>query len=617
MVASSEKKQLTSSLAIRVFVISLILLVFPLLFHNLFLYYHEYKQTLKNLFVTLQLAGESRVFLLQEEMQLELYKIQDNIDFNQEISSDVLAKIARREKFPILLYFSISPEKKIQCVADSTEKKIKDDFSFFPPFLQAIKQENSCFLTDQFACEECLYITQTLYEKDGMTPKGLLVAGFFVKGFLQDLTKKEDIPEIEELSLFDPTGRVFVSTRDSFVGKNIHQIKGEDTSKFSSGWLSLSQADSGEESYFLQTEGQKYFAVKIPLKQSDCFLLLDVSKGEVDKTHINRYLWQSLSFFGFLILIGGFLAIFVTRKIAKPMENLYETMEKVSAGSLQARYVPTKMGFEINILGNYFNQMIDSVILHQHEAEVEKLHKQSLLREFQIGQDIQKSLLPEEQKLPSLEISSGYLAAKEVGGDFYDTFLTKDYLALTIADAAGKGIGACLYSLGCKSMIRSFSLEASSPSEVLYKTNNLFCLDTKDSGVFVTAFLGFFDEHSKLFYYSNAGHYPVLLRKKTGEILDLTTKGMALGVEQGTLYETKSVILSSGDLLVFYTDGVIEEKNQEEKIFGVQRLKEFLQHMTGDRSAKFMVDKLFEEVRHFSYGIFPYDDMTLMVIKIL
>jgi sigma-B regulation protein RsbU (phosphoserine phosphatase) len=92
---------------------------------------------------------------------------------------------------------------------------------------------------------------------------------------------------------------------------------------------------------------------------------------------------------------------------------------------------------------------------------------------------------------------------------------------------------------------------------------------------------------------------------------------MALGVEQGALYETKSVILSSGDFLVFYTDGIIEERDNQQKIFGMQRLKEFLLHMTGERSTKFMVEKLMEEVRHFSYGVFPYDDMTLMIIKVL
>ncbi|MCB1082345.1 MAG: PP2C family protein-serine/threonine phosphatase, partial [Chlamydiia bacterium] len=299
-----------------------------------------------------------------------------------------------------------------------------------------------------------------------------------------------------------------------------------------------------------------------------------------------------------------------------PLQSLIGVMDQVGSGDLSRRFEKESMGFEINALGEIFNETVDALNQNMEAVQKERIEKETYEKELKIGEEVQHSIIPERlPAFPGLKMAARFIAAKEVGGDFYD-LIPKERLMISIADSAGKGVSACLYSLSLRSMLRSFSELHSDLPTILKKTNNLFCQDTGNTGEFVTAFVAFFDPKTKVLEYSNCGHFPALRIKKNGEWDHLTTHGMALGV---TLFEevaTANITLESGDLVVFFTDGIVEAHNEAMELFGEERLLHHLQEQKG-KSPQEIVDAMIETVAFFAEGSPQFDDLTLIVVKVV
>jgi sigma-B regulation protein RsbU (phosphoserine phosphatase) len=217
--------------------------------------------------------------------------------------------------------------------------------------------------------------------------------------------------------------------------------------------------------------------------------------------------------------------------------------------------------------------------------------------------------------IPSLEISPGYLPAKEVGGDFYDLFASeKDKLMVVIADTSGKGVPACLYSLSVRSMLRSFASLSSNVEEILSRVNRLFYLDSERLSVFVTIWTGIYDEKTHLFHYASSGHYPPLLKRKNQTIEEIHLPGMAIGIDPNCPVHVGSFSFEVGDTLLLYTDGVIDARSKEGKFFGKERLKNFFAS-TQATSAQLIKEELLLEIGKFSFDETQHDDITLLVIR--
>jgi sigma-B regulation protein RsbU (phosphoserine phosphatase) len=218
---------------------------------------------------------------------------------------------------------------------------------------------------------------------------------------------------------------------------------------------------------------------------------------------------------------------------------------------------------------------------------------------------------------PGLDLATGYLPAKEVGGDFYDLFTTPDNrLMITMADTSGKGISACMYSLSIRSMIRAYFSYGLPLTEVIKNTNLLFAKDAENTGIFVTAWFGLYDEKTKTLEYTSAGHYPAFLRKENGELIELNTKGIALGVEKTSNIQTQTVTLSKNDVLFLYTDGVIDAVNPSDEFFGTKRLKELIQR-SHNLPSKQIVKSLLNEIKGFSEMTAQFDDITVLSIRVI
>ncbi|MCB1084931.1 MAG: SpoIIE family protein phosphatase, partial [Chlamydiia bacterium] len=394
------------------------------------------------------------------------------------------------------------------------------------------------------------------------------------------------------ISLMDHEGSVITSTQGGFVGGQLARPVGRTFSY----------------------KSEKYIGIEKDVLRTN-FALLISAPEEVNFVEVPGFV---LAIFGGLVLIviiGGAVAFFLTKKMAQPMQQLTAAMDRVGTGDLSHRYEPVPLGFEINALGKIFNETVDSLNVNIEAAQKERLEKETFAKELKIGEEVQRSLLPKEfPSLPGVEIAARFIAAKEVGGDFYD-FFAKDQLMLSIADTSGKGISACLYSLSVRSMLRSYAEIHESLDHIVKETNNLFCLDTGDTGMFVTAFIGFFDPKRKTFHYTNCGHLPALVQKKDGSIQTLTTEGMALGAIPFESVDTAEVQLEDGDALILYTDGVIEAHNKRLEMFGEERLISLLEHHRG-KSPQELVDLVVEEVAFFAEGTPQHDDLTIVMLKV-
>jgi len=256
---------------------------------------------------------------------------------------------------------------------------------------------------------------------------------------------------------------------------------------------------------------------------------------------------------------------------------------------------------------------IENARLYQVAVE-----KGRMERELQMAHELQASLLPgQPPHIPGWEFAACWLPAREVAGDYYDLFSLADgSLALVIADVCDKGMAAALFMALSRSIVRASLDGASSPAEGMARANRLIHADAA-GGMFVTLFCARLEPGVGEVTYVNAGHNPPLLSRGAGDggsFTPLPPTGMALGVLADSTYEQGTVHLDPGDLILFYTDGVIDARNAQGESFGKERLERVLrEHRQED--APQVIAALELAVRAFAGGVAPFDDVTIMVAK--
>ena len=363
-----------------------------------------------------------------------------------------------------------------------------------------------------------------------------------------------------------------------------------------------------------ENEAQIGYSKKLP--GSNFSLLTYASKEEVFRSPILNF-FNLYSVYGLILLIGGIAAYIVTKRMAKPIRSLSAVMEGIQKGDVQLRYQADFWGFEINNVGAIFNEMIDTLLEKKKVAEEERVQRETFASELRLGQQVQRSLLP--QKMPSyrgVDVAQKYIPAIEVGGDFYDVYVNDDAsLVLAIADASGKGVQACFYSLSLRNMLRTYVKEGDTLGKAIWATNNLFQEDSGDSGMFVTLAGGIYNRQKRVMSYFSAGHNPAIVRRTDGRVEILTHHDIALGILPTEKREGEEVKLEKGDTVVFYTDGVTEAHNEVFELFGEARLEKFLKEKGGGTASE-IVEGIADRVSEFAGKAPQHDDITLLVMRV-
>lgn len=236
-------------------------------------------------------------------------------------------------------------------------------------------------------------------------------------------------------------------------------------------------------------------------------------------------------------------------------------------------------------------------------------------QELEIAKQVQMRLFPQTLPLLStLDYAGVCIQARQVGGDYYDFLdLGRGRLGLVVADVAGKGIAAALLMANLQANLRSQCATASDePHRFLQSLNRLFYANSTDSA-YATLFFAEYDDHSRCLRYSNCGHLSALLLRRDGRLERLESTSTVLGLFEEWDCMTAERVLSGGDTLVLYTDGITEACNRAGDEYGEKRVIESLRRCCDGPAAE-VVEAMVEDARRFCPDE-QADDITLIVAK--
>ena len=245
-------------------------------------------------------------------------------------------------------------------------------------------------------------------------------------------------------------------------------------------------------------------------------------------------------------------------------------------------------------------------------------------RDLEIGRRIQSSFFPEAiPEVPGWELAAHFEPARQVAGDFYDFFQfdNSPLTALVIADVCDKGVGAALFMVLFRSLLRAFSkteINSGNISErlknIISNTNNYIANVHGSSNMFATVFFGILDPDSGSLYYVNGGHEPPIILNKEGRAFRrLRPTGPAVGLFPDVGYQVEHLVLAPGDFLVGYTDGTIDARDGMGNLYSEERLLKYLQ--TPWTSMFSMVFELKNELHNYVNGEQQFDDITLISLR--
>jgi len=240
-------------------------------------------------------------------------------------------------------------------------------------------------------------------------------------------------------------------------------------------------------------------------------------------------------------------------------------------------------------------------------------------REMEVAREVQERLFP--QQLPEIKgvsLAGHCRPAQGVGGDYYDLFALDDgRMGLAIGDVSGKGISAALLMASLRASVRGMALDAPHDLALMMEKVNRLVYEASASNRYATFFFATFNPATRELVYVNAGHNAPFLVHREGEtfrVERLEAGGPVIGLLPSVVYEEQRCMLSSGDLLLTYTDGISEAMTDADEEWGEERMLAAAQAQHG-HSAQQVLEHLFTEADRFTGKAPQYDDMTLLILK--
>ena len=330
---------------------------------------------------------------------------------------------------------------------------------------------------------------------------------------------------------------------------------------------------------------------------------------------------------GILIILLFWISVITTRKFVSPIVKLTNGVKEIAKGDLDKK-LNIKTGDEIEVLADSVNNMTRELKDYMKNFSNAAAEKERIATELNVAKNIQTGMLPsvdsELSNKKEFDLAATMIPAKEVGGDFYDFYMLDEYhLVVTVADVSGKGVGAALFMVISKTLLKDLTLIASSTNSSLQELNlsavmertNKYLYDNNEERMFVTIFFGVLDLRTGEFAYVNAGHNPPLVRyKKDGEFSFICNekRNPIVGVRRKINYREYRLTLSPGDMLFFYTDGITEAMNGQRELFNETRLKSALDKISDESNANEIISTVYESVKEHVGDAEQSDDMTML-----
>jgi sigma-B regulation protein RsbU (phosphoserine phosphatase) len=295
------------------------------------------------------------------------------------------------------------------------------------------------------------------------------------------------------------------------------------------------------------------------------------------------------------------------KDVLHTISELKDVLEKIDAGNFGTCEV-CKGDVEVERLEH---DCTLSVCLDCYTEE----ELRNLERDLELAAKVQKQLLPScKPSLENIQIAVRSEPAHIVGGDYYDFFNYKNGLqGFVIGDVMGKGLPASMLMSNLQASLRILGPVYNELNLLAARLNELFRFNTKLVR-FISLFLAALDMKTKAFHYCNAGHHPPLLWQSDNKTIKwLRPTAPAIGLTINSEFASRTLHLKSGDMVVMYTDGLVEARNADKEEFGEERIAEYVKE-NYEKSTDEFFDGFWEYAKRFT-GKFE-DDTTLMIIKL-
>jgi phosphoserine phosphatase RsbU/P len=325
-------------------------------------------------------------------------------------------------------------------------------------------------------------------------------------------------------------------------------------------------------------------------------------------------------FFLLVEIASVFIGILLTKSITNAVHNLDRGTEFVKRGDFSHRII-VRSDDQLGALAASFNQMTEYV----QDLVKERVQKERLERELEIAKEVQERLFPSDApKMASMDLAGVCLPARTVSGDYYDFLpLGLNELGLALGDICGKGISAALLMTNLQATLRSNvmnlwgkgDLESDRTVAELVERVNSQIFSYTSANKFATFFYALYNEVHQTLTYCNAGHNPPLYFNN-GSVRRLMSGGTVVGIFADSRYEQETIHLHEEDLLVAYTDGIVECVNEYGEEFGENRLIQLVQEHRHS-SATRIKEVIVERVLSWTFAEERDDDMTLIIARMM
>ena len=416
--------------------------------------------------------------------------------------------------------------------------------------------------------------------------------------YVIDFTKNRHVGTNGFVAICDETLTI-VTDRDGYSGAPLSKIGIETVPE------EMKNGKTATALYYAEINGAKYMYV-FKFVEGYCIIaaMPEAEAAFMRDASLYTSIFMQVIIFATLFV---FIYILIKRVIINNLQRINDTLGRITKGDLNVT-VDVRSNREFSSLSDDINSTVATLKRYIAEAAAR------IDKELEYAKQIQLSALPTNfPENEDFEIYAQMIAAKEVGGDFYDFYKLDDTtVAFLVADVSGKGIPAAMFMMTAKTIIKDLAESGMVVNDIFTKANEKLC-ENNESGMFVTAWMGILDLATGKLQYANAGHNPPLIKKANGDFEYLKSRaGFVLAGMEGVRYRVGELTLRPGDRVFLYTDGVSEATNSENQLYGEERLLSFMnRNSTVDATA--LLPGLKANIDAFVGDAPQFDDITMLM----
>ena len=320
-----------------------------------------------------------------------------------------------------------------------------------------------------------------------------------------------------------------------------------------------------------------------------------------------------------ILFIAIIVCIYFSEYLTRPLNDLVKVLRHVEKGDYAAELDHSHEFGEFIDVGKNFDSMQKTIntyhtkmedLVKKRTEELSKMYNQ-FQQELIVAQKLQSLLIPDSSGLP-FEVSSIYRPLEKIGGDLYDIYpISSQKYVATILDVCGHGIPAALITTMAKLSFRSNSKRFCNSADIVAQVNHEMSNVLSGSGNYFTAFYCIIDLENKKLSYVNAGHNPMIILKKDGTVIRMTSPNAVIGVVPELTFVAQQENIDTEDKIALFTDGITETRNCKDELYGEERLLDIIKKYSDN-----ICEKIEDDLNNFR-GDYPLtDDLTFVLLKL-